>query len=50
MFLKLNSVLVLALQECWEDNSAEMFRYHNKEGLGDVSERQRVAQYAVHHA
>lgn len=53
LFLELNSVLVLALQECWEDNSTKdhtVFRYHNKEGLGDVSEKQRGAQYAAHHA
>jgi len=53
LLLELKSVLVLALQECWENNNTEdhtVFRYHSEEGLGDVSERQRDVQYAVHHA
>lgn len=52
LLLELKSVLVLALQECWEDNNTEnhtVFRYHNEEGLGDVSKRQRGVQNFIHH-
>lgn len=51
--LEVKAVLVLALQECWDDKNSEdhtVFRYHNEEGLGDVSERERGIQYGVHHA
>lgn len=51
--LEVKTLLVLTLQERWDDKNTEdhtVFRYHNEEGLGDVSERERGIRYGVHHA